>query len=65
MARPDLRTALHTLNAAAYEVFRSEGYSDTAAFPDLDRDALRRIAHETDKLVDAMPPAAPTGKEAA
>lgn len=46
----DLSTALRALNEAAYAVIRAG--KDTTAHPDLNREALRRIARETDRLVD-------------
>lgn len=46
----DLQTALRALNDAAYAAIRAG--KDTTAHPDLNREALRRIARETDRLVD-------------
>jgi hypothetical protein len=52
----ELQAALVALNKAAYDAIRAG--QDTTAYPDLNRQALRRIARETDNLVDTR------GKEA-
>lgn len=46
----DLQTALRALNEAAYAAIKAG--KDTTAHPALNREALRRIARETDRLVD-------------
>ena len=48
--KQDLNTALRALNDAAYAAIRAG--KDTTEHPDLNREALRRIARETDRLVD-------------
>ena len=48
--KQDLYTALRVLNEAAYAAIRAG--KDTTEYPDLNREALRRIARETDNLVD-------------
>lgn len=42
--------AIRALNKAAYEAIRAGG--DTTALPSIDRQSLRLIASETDRLVD-------------
>lgn len=46
----DLMQALADLNKAAYAAIRAG--RDTTAYPDLNRAALRRIARETDMLLE-------------
>ena len=46
-----LTEALKTLNNAAYLVLRVG--RDTVTYPDLNREALRRIARETDVLLES------------
>lgn len=46
----DLQSALRALNNAAYAAIRAG--KDTTEYPDLNRQALRRICKETDTLVD-------------
>lgn len=46
----DLKQALRDLNEAAHAAIRAG--KDTTRYPDLNREALRRIARETDMLVD-------------
>jgi len=46
----DLQAALRALNDAAYAAIRAG--KDIREYPDLNRAALRRIAKETDTLVD-------------
>ena len=46
----DLQAALRALNDAAHAAIRAG--RDTTQYPDLNREALRRIARETDTLVD-------------
>lgn len=43
--------ALRDLNNAAYRVLRAG--KDTVQYPDLNREALRRIARETDQLLES------------
>ena len=54
-----LSKALRDLNNAAYAAIKAG--KDTTKYPHLDRDTLRRIASETDKLVDGN--AEPQGLE--
>lgn len=49
----DLHTALRALNEAAYAAIRAG--KDTTANPDLDRQTLRQIAAQTDRLVEDNP----------
>jgi hypothetical protein len=47
---PEYDAAIKALNAAAYAALRAS--SDTTAMPHIDRQSLRDIAKETDRLVD-------------
>lgn len=47
---PEYEAALKALNEAAYAALRAS--SDTTAMPHIDRQSLREIAKETDRLVD-------------
>lgn len=47
---PEYDAALKALNEAAYAVLRAS--HDTTAMPHIDRQSLRDIAKETDRLVD-------------
>lgn len=47
---PEFEAAIKALNAAAYAALRAS--HDTIAMPHIDRQSLRDIAQETDRLVD-------------
>lgn len=45
--------AIRRLNEAAYDAIRT--CADTVQYPDVDRQALREIARQTDRMVDEAP----------